>query len=220
MKSPTPRSQQGPSVPARPRPERDLGFGTADVKAWGERRADVRAALSTDKSLVMPRAGGGTGLLGARVLVRCRLGTVLVPMGCPVLSPGEFRGNGSGSLRPADGSASAAGCGVQVDGPKRVPRGAQVGARVRVTRGGALGRVGQGLEHPPDTPQWGGDGGEPRVGKGLAASRGGTAPHKDLTPPDPPRSPPGGVPSTTPGLPPDFHPPSTKKNPNPEAAFS
>lgn len=34
--------------------------------------------------------------MGARVLVRCRLGTVLVPMGCPVLSPGSSGGMRAG----------------------------------------------------------------------------------------------------------------------------
>lgn len=41
---------------------RGVGWGVAraDVKVWGERGANVRVALSTDKSLVMPgRLGGG-----------------------------------------------------------------------------------------------------------------------------------------------------------------
>lgn len=73
---------RAPLYPGAP-PERGVGWGAAqtDVKAWGERGADVRVALSTNKSLVMPsRLGEGGGPQGGgctRVLIRCLLGTVL-----------------------------------------------------------------------------------------------------------------------------------------------
>lgn len=71
---------RAPLCPGPP-PQRGVGWGAAqtDVKAWGEHGADVRVALSTNKSLVMPsRLGGGPQGGGCtRVLIRCRLGTVL-----------------------------------------------------------------------------------------------------------------------------------------------
>lgn len=126
--------------------ERGVGWGAAraDVKAWGERGADVRVALSTDKSLVMPGrlgGGGGHGAVGApgcwfgAGLARCSVGVWWGPDG-----PGgphfscRWRG-GRGmcprTVSPADSSPSAAGCGVQVGVPKPVPGGAQVGMGVR-----------------------------------------------------------------------------------------
>lgn len=58
-----------------PPPERGVGRDAAQVTS--KRGADVRVALSTHESLVMPSLlwGGGSGC--TRVLVQCRFGTVL-----------------------------------------------------------------------------------------------------------------------------------------------